>query len=320
MMLVNETGFPATLERADFGSDDRFAVLIWKLTYKIIPGGGMDFADDPMPLHGDPLTTAYGTFHGDIFMRKVGADLCVLGRLYRTEAVTQTEVCVRYGSVESRLRVTGDRVWMEAEDGILYPSAPQPFNEMDISYARAFGGVATSQGLVAPYSDNPEGRGYCLDRTQAVGAPLPNIEPAQGPFVTAWNDTPEPAGWGPYPMNWGLRAREAVTVDPASAAVGDISPSVFNNAHPALVLPEILPGTTLSLEGVYDSPVSIVIPRIMGIVRVQIGDEIFDEPTRIDGVAVWLDAARLVVTQRANFRYVKREDEVRVATLMMASV
>ncbi len=320
MRLINETDFPATLERADFGTDERFAVLIWKLTYKLLPGGGVDFSDAPMPIHGDPLETAFGTFHGDIFLRKEGADLCVLGRVFRTRPVTEVEVRLRCGEVDNRLRVTGDRQWVELGDGSLVASAPQPFTEMDLSYARAFGGTAVSQGLQAPFSDNPAGRGYHLERAEAVGAPLPNIEPAEGPFMSAWDDHPPTVGWGPYPMNWGLRARSAVTVDPDLAAIGNISPSVFNNAHPELVLPAIEPGTAITVEGVYDQPFSVVIPRVMGNVHVQVGDEEFDAPTRIDGVHLWLDAGQMVITQRANFRYVRRDDEVRVATLSLVTV
>lgn len=320
MRLVNETPFPATLERADFGSDDRFAAVIWKLTYALLPNGGADFAADPMPLHGDPLETPYGILHGDIFLRKVGADLCVLGRMFRARPVTVAEVSVRCNAHESRLRVSGDRVWVEHSDGVLRPSEPSPFTEMELSYARAFGGTAVAQGLPAPYVDNPVGRGYALERSLAIGASLPNIEAAEGPWIESWDDSPPPAGWGPYPMNWGLRARAAVTIDPALAAVGDLSPVAFNNAHPALVLPEINPGDAIVVEGVYDHPLTVVVPRVMGSVRVQVGDTITEVATRIDGVFLWLDAARLVVTQRANFQYVRRDDELRVATLSMVMV
>lgn len=320
MRLLNETGFPATLERADFGTDERFAAVILKLTYKLLPGGGVDFSDAPMPLQGDPFETPFGTFHGDIFLRKLGADLCVLGRIYRTTPVTAVEVRLRCREIDSRIRVTGDRVWVEAVDGSLVPSAPQPFTEMELSYARAFGGTALAQGMAAPFGDNPVGRGYHLERETAVGAPLPNLEPAEGPFLTAWNDVVPPVGWGPYPMHWGLRARAAVTVDPELLAVGSISPSAFNNAHPSLVLAAIEAGDAITVEGVYDQPFSVVIPRVLGNVRVQVGDAVFDETTRIDGVQLWLDAGQMVVTQRANFRYTRRDDEVRVATLSLVTV
>lgn len=320
MRFVNDTEFPATLERADFGTDERFAAVIWKLTYKILAGGALDFSDAPMPLHGDPIETAWGVFHGDIFLRKEGADLCVLGRVYRSRAVTEAVVTVRCGAHAQGVRVTGDRVWVEAADGSLVPSSPQPFTEMDLSYARAFGGTAVAQGLPAPFADNPTGRGYHLERETALGAPLPNVEPADGPFVAAWSDTPPVAGFGPYPMHWGMRARAAVTVDPELAAIGNISPGVFNNAHPSMVLPAIEPGEAITIEGLYDEPFAVVIPRVMGNVRVQVGAEVFDVPTRIDGVHLWLDAGQMVITQRANFRYVRRDGEVRVAALSLVTV
>ncbi len=319
MRLVNETGFPAVLQYADFDTDDRYAVIIWKVTYRLFPGGGVDFADDPMPLHGDPLATPYGTFHGDIFLRKQGADLCVLGRLYRSKPVTQTAVSVRCGDFEHALRVTGDRVWAPTADGGLAPTAPLPFTEMELGYSRAFGGVARYLGAEAAHPDNPDGRGYSLERADAEGKALPNLEPARGPFVAAWDDAPTPVAWGPYPMQWGLRAREAVTVNAEAGALERVSPSVYNNAHPELVLPAIAPGAPVVLTGVYDEPFGFAVPRVTARAAVQVGAETFTVPTRIDGVHVWLDAARVVVTQRANFRYVARPKEVRVATLTMVT-
>lgn len=320
MELRNETPFPAQLHAADLGGDVRHAVLIWKVTYALLPGGAVGYADDPMPITGDPLPTPYGMFHGDIFFRKVGADLCVLGRLYRSSPVTQAVVRVRCGAFEHAMRVTGDRVWLPRVDGGLTASAPVPFTEMPLSYERAFGGVARSQGVAAAHPDNPDGRGYSIERDDAEGKALPNLEAADGPFVTAWDDAPAPVGWGPYPMSWGLRAREAVRVDPERVGVEGVSPSLFNNAHPALVLPEILPGDPVELTGVYDAPIGFALPRVAAAASVRVGAKVFDAPTRIDAVHVWLDVARLVVTWRANFRYVVREGEVRGATLRAVTV
>ncbi|XXT18518.1 DUF2169 domain-containing protein [Sorangium sp. So ce429] len=316
MRLRNTTSSTAVLQHADFGTDDRYAVVIWKLTYDLPPADGWSLSSDPMPITGDLVETDFGVFHGDIFLRKVGVDLGVLGRVRLSRPVEQTTVTLHCGAFSHSLRVTGDRVWVptQAKNGLV-PSKPVPFTQMDLSYARAFGGMAQFEGMPVPFSDNPMGRGYHLDRDDAVGKLLPNIEAAVGAHIASWEDRPVPAGWGPYPMHWGLRARSAVAVDPALGAVADISPAVFNNAHPDLVLPEIQPGARVELVGVYDNKYTFSLPRLMGNVHVQVGDRAFDVPTSIDGVFIWLDAGRLVITQRANFRYVVRPEEVRIATL-----
>lgn len=323
MLLENRTNAPAIFQCADFDTADRYAVVIWKLTYDLPPASppataGPDpwvLSADPMPITGDPVETAFGMFHGDIFLRKTGVDLCVLGTLRRTRPVTRTSVTLRCGSFTHALTVTGDRVWEAAGKGNLVASKPVPFTEMDISYTRAFGGVADYRGMPAPFTDNPSGRGYYLDRGEALGKPLPNIEADHGAQISHWEDRPAPAGWGPYPMHWGLRARAAVTVDPELQVVSSVSPSAFNNAHPDLVVPAIGPGDRVELLGMYDRSFTFSLPRTAGNLHVAVGDRAFDVPTVIDGVYIWLDARRLVITQRANFHYLMRPEQVRVATL-----
>lgn len=202
MWLDNRTSFPAVLQTADFGSELRFAVVVWKSTYRLHADGRLSPADDPMPITGDPIETEYGMFHGDLFLRKQGADLCVLGTLRRSHPVTQTLVTIRCGSFSHSLRVTGDRVWVPTRAlDVLAASSPRPFTEMSLGFSRSFGGTARYKGLLASYPDNPMGRGYALEVDDARGKPLPNLEAAAGPFVERWQDTPRPAGWGPYPMH-----------------------------------------------------------------------------------------------------------------------
>jgi hypothetical protein len=316
MHLINETTFPAMLQCADFGTPDRYAVVIWKTTHDLLPRGVLRPSEEPMPITGDPLTTPFGMFHGDIFLRKIGVDLGVLGTMRLPRAVTQTLVHLRCGAFEHALRVSGDRTWEgSGGEGGLVASSPAPFTEMDLSYQRAFGGVANCEGMQAPFPDNPVGRGYYLSEDEARGKLLPNIEPAMGPHVTKWDDQPSPVGWGPYPMSWGLRARKAVTVDAERVAVADISPSAFNNAHPDLVLSEIAPGTTVEVAGMSETKLRFDVPRLLGNVRVELGAVAFDVKTKVDGVFVWVDGGRVVITQRANFRYLFRPTEVRRAVL-----
>jgi hypothetical protein len=316
MRFENQTEFPALHQVADLGTDERFAVVIWKATYELGPKGSLRPAADPLPITGELIETDFGTFHGDIFLRKVGADLCVLGSIRCSASVDLRYLTLRCGSFEHSLRVSGDRVWQRKGLGdTLVPSSPAPFAEMDLSYRRAYGGNALYETLEAPSPDNPVGRGYYLERDDALGKPLPNIESARGPFVKEWSDKPAPVSWGPYPMYWGLRGSKEVTVDPERGAITRISPAIFNNAHPDLVLPEIAPGARVEVIGMRDEPVAFTIPKTLGRVQVEVGSLTTEQMTRIDAVHLWLDAARVVITQRANFRYRVQPLEVRTASL-----
>lgn len=321
MRFENHTPSPAVFQCAEAGTEERLAVVIWKLTYELSNRAAPEewtYSADPMPITGDLLETPFGTFHGDMFLGKRGVDLCVLGHLRREKPIAQTRVTLRCGAFSHALCVTGDRVWTRSgRNKTLVPSAPQRFTEMDLSYARAFGGAAQSMGTAAPFADNPVGRGYYLESDEAEGRPLPNIEADRDARTQRWDDRPTPVGWGPYPMHWGLRARSSVHVDPKLNVVTGVSPSIYNNAHPELIVPAVAPGDRIELTGVYEEPFAFSLPPTMGAMHVRVGDVAFEILTAIDGVSIWLDARRLVITQRANFRYRVRPREVRATTLTL---
>ncbi len=316
MHLHNGTRWPALLQQADFGTPTRYAVVISKQTYARQPDGTLVPADDPVPITGDPVETSYGILNGDIFLRKEGADLCVLGSVRRKRKYAEVAVTVACAEFRHTLRVSGERAWLPTADKRrLVPSAPVPFEELDLSYRRAYGGVAQTEGLEAPNPDNPIGRGYYLTRDEAVGKLLPNIESATARPIRDWEDRPAPAGWGPYFMSWGLRASEAVKVDPNTGTLASISPRAFNNAHPELVLRQIDPGSRIVVDGARDQPWGFDLPATVERISVVVGPQTFEVTSRIDGVYAWMDTDRVVVTQRANFRYVFQRGEVRGATL-----
>lgn len=317
MLLDNQTRWPAMLQQADLGTTTRYAVVIMKATYQRQPNGQLVPADDPMPITGDNVETDYGTLNGDIFLRKEGADLCVLGTLRLAHKIQETEIAITCGDFQHRLHVYGDRTWQPAGlmDNTLVPSLPLPFDEMELTYRRAYGGNALSEGLEAPNPDNPIGRGYYLSFEEARGKLLPNIESATATPIRSWQDQPDPAGWAPYFMSWGLRARRSVAVDPETGTLMSVAPSVFNNAHPELVLPHIEPGTPVVIEGVRDKPWQFEIPRLRGQVQISMGDQSFQVATRIDGVFAWMDMDRVVVAHRGNFKYVFQPGQIRRAIL-----
>ncbi len=311
MELDNQTSWRAILQVANLGEDPLAAVVISKATYDLLPDGALVPAAEPLPILPDLLSTPFGEFHGEFFFRKQGADVCVLGTVRRARPVKEAAVKLQVGPFHHALTVLGDRVWRATGDRKrpLAPSAPQAFTEMALSYARAFGGTADYEGQAAPWPDNPAGRGYYLTVDQARDQPLPNIESTAAPPIARWDDRPRVAGWGPYPMYWGLRASTAVQVDEKKMSVKHVSPAVFNNAHPDLVIDDVQPGDPVRIEGLSETPLALAIPRKRLRVDVTANDRTFVAPSRIDGVHIWADSHKVVVTHRANFAYLfSRED------------
>ncbi len=317
MQLHNQTPWHAMLQIADLGEPPVAAAVIAKATYDLAAGGTLAPAAEPMPLSPDPLETPFGMLHGELYFKKSGADVCVLGTIRRQRPVREALLTLKVGALVHRLAVTGDRFWIPTGDKRqpLTPSRAQPFTEMPLAYDRAFGGTADYEGYPAPWADNPNGRGYYLTADQARDKPLPNIEAADGPRIRAWDDRPRAAGWGPYPMNWGLRASTAVQVDDQKMTVKHVDPSLFNHAHPDLVVPALAPGEAIEIDGLSERPLTLTLPRNLLRLQIQVGAETFEATSRIDGAFVWVDAGKLVVTHRATFSYVFRPREVRHVTV-----
>lgn len=314
MKLVNRTSAVAYLQAVNLLEPELRAAVIVKKTYALAADGTLSAAEDPMPLVADQLETEFGQFHGDIFFRKRGVDLCVLGTARPPKPVTQAVLRLEVGRWKHELNVIGDRVWTKKR-GELVPSAPVPFQEMPVSYARAYGGVTEVSGEDVPFPDNPMGRGYYETPEQALGKPLPNIEPPSAPAEPRWNTRLPVAGWGPYPMYWGLRASRAVKVDPKSGEILEVTPELFNQAHPELVLERLEPGTPVRVVGLSATPVQLAVPRERPRVEVRVGGSVSEAFGELDGLYLWLDSQRVVVTWRARFRYPVREEELRSAEL-----
>jgi hypothetical protein len=315
MQLVNGTGAVAYLQVVDLGEPERRAAVIVKRTYVVGSDGALAVDPEPMPLVPDQLVTEFGHFHGEVFFRKRGADICVLGTVRLAAAVREARLRLEVGAWSHELRVVGDRFWTRGAGAALVPSAPAPFAEMPVSYARAFGGTAEVNGEDVPWPDNPMGRGYYESEEQAFERPLPNVESATGPTDARWEARPPVAGWGPYPMYWGLRARAAVKGDDQTGELLDVTPELFNHAHPQLILERVERGTPVRLLGLRPEALRFAVPREVPRVRARVGNSEIDAFGDVDGVFYWADAGRVVVTWRARFRYPVRPEEIRRADL-----
>ena len=315
MDLVNRTGAVAFLYPVNLLEPEQRAAVVVKKTYALGSDGSLSQAGDPMPLVTDQLVTDFGVFHGEVFFRKRGADVCVLGTARFQRAVSMARVRLEIGTWGYELDLVGDRIWTQSRRGEdPTPSAPAPFTEMPISYTRAFGGVAEVNGEEVPWPDNPTGRGYYETAEEAIGKPLPNVQPIGAP-QPRWNDRPRVAGWGPYPMYWGLRSAAAVKYDPRTGEVLEVTPELFNHAHPDLILPELEAGAPVRVSGMGGAPIELAVPRERPHVSVQVGAERAAVLGELDGLFIWTDAARVVFTWRARFHYAVRPEEIRRAEL-----
>ncbi|HET9958076.1 MAG TPA: DUF2169 domain-containing protein [Polyangiaceae bacterium] len=321
MQIANSTPAQIRLLKSSFPPDPLvYAAAIVKLTFEIGADGRTAIASEQMPLQAEFLETPHGVLHGDMYPKKRGVDVCVFATVQCSRPTTQTMVWLTTRERRVGLRVTGNRHWQVGTTGDPVPSAPEPFTNMPLTYANAYGGLRQEElGLVA-FPDNPHGKGALLrDARDSLGKPLPNIEPAEGPFVSRWNDVGVVAGFGPYPMVWGLRAREGVEVNLDAGEVEGIRPSLFNHAHPSLVLNQCEPGDVIVLEGAANAASRLSIPRVQPKLDISVGENQGSLLPGLDGVFWWVSERRLVLTYRGRFQYGFVREEPRRAELTLLS-
>lgn len=317
MRLENQTDASAKLFSAPFdGMDEVPAFVVAKKTFDLSPAGALTPSREPLPVSPEPIVTPFGSFHGEIFPRKDRADFVVLGTARLSAPRDRAVLSARLGAFTSSLRLVGDRVWAARGRGELVPTSPQRFTEMPLSYQRAFGGKSTGPMGEAAWPHNPDGRGFYQTADEAAGKPLPNIEWADDSPLRSWQERPHPAGWGPYPMFWGLRATAAVQLDHQKNVTG-ISRKAFNHAHPAMVVDTIAGGERVDIDGVRPRPISFDVPRLDLVLEWACGAERGSARLQPDGLFVWLDQEKVVMTYRARFRYPFLREQRRAAKLVV---
>lgn len=323
MQLDNQTPFPACLLRNQRDEDGPVdGALVLKATFEQDAKRRWVPVAEQLPIIKEPLPTAFGIFHGEGFMRKQGVDIGVLGTVRLARPRRSAEVTISVGSRRSSLLVYGDRRWVRSGRGGLVASGPDLFQEMPLSYERAYGGKTTHDYEEHTWPDNPVGRGYFLSEEVAEGKPLPTIESATARPVRVWSDQAAVAGWGPYPCFWGLRAREGVK--PPEKSDGSDLPTITtrlnNNAHPDLIVPALPPDAEVRISGLQADQLSYPIPRLSVRLEVKTGETAVSvPPIEIDGLFVWPDVGHLTVTARTRFKYPFNRGQVRGARLSLGA-
>lgn len=191
-------------------------VVVIKATYDVLANGSTSISSEqPAPLrvpeyHGKPVESSV-RYESDFVLMKRTTDLLIVGHAVAPSGrpCKQLDVGFRIGDVKKSLRVFGDRIW-----GTGGPGDAQPFTTMPLIYERSFGGV--DRKSTSPETDwewrNPVGCGYAVEASHLMGCPLPNLE-SQDRLIQAWDDRPDPAGFGVVASHWQPRAGLTGTFD-----------------------------------------------------------------------------------------------------------
>jgi len=345
MELVNTTALPAMLKISEISSDAegrsiRLGSLVAKATFEVKPSGALDLVDDPLPILEMEVPTELGIMPRDIAVpRPEGLEVMVLAAAYapRAQPVREMTAVLRFGDLQRELSVTGDRTWVQTEEGWAM-TEPLPFVRMPLSWSRAFGGTAevwidASSPLEVRHPYNADGRGF--DPTphasgveRAFGCPegfpridydwaAPNVEhPAHR--VRARADQPEPCCWAPMPIALGLRAKPmsdaiGAGTDPKSSAADRFEQakraSGVGNAlwfaHPDLRLLVANPGTLVQLTGCRpEGDWRFAWPDLRVAADYVLGDRSGVRPLTAQAALLLPDEGRVAITYRCWFRFI----------------
>ncbi len=163
----------------------------------------------------------------DAAIPKAKAEFIVSGSAFTPGGHPQQHCAVRarVGECEKILYVFGDRYWRSST-----ASTPEPFTQMPLDWAHAYGGPS--------YPRNPLGKGH--DEVEFEGVKvqfLPNVESPEQ-LVESPRRPVEPAGFMPMDISWPQRASLAGTYDQAWLETlfpgysADIDWEIFNVAAP----------------------------------------------------------------------------------------
>ncbi len=168
----------------------------------------------------------------DAAMPKPHGEALVHGSFFAPEGkpVLSGTVSFSFDTIQKELSVFGDRSWTKSMGMALSVQGPEPFTEMPIDYANAFGGDG--------YKNNPVGKGFGdIEDPNGRVSPLPNIEyPDQ--LIHSPKDRPEPASFSRVDMMWKQRFSKSGTYDKKyirermPGLPDDIDWSFFNDAAP----------------------------------------------------------------------------------------
>lgn len=260
----------------------------------------------------------------DSGMPKDHAEFLAYGSFFSPggQPVKGGKVSITLGMITKVLSVQGDRSWVKVAGGALAIKDPQPFTEMPITYAQAFGGEG--------YQKNPVGKGYRPVQTELGEVfPLPNVE-----YINQWvgspGDRPDPASFAALDTTWEQRMSKSGTYDEAYIAKrmpgfpDDIHWDFFNDAAADQWFPHYLHGDEPYIILNMNPEMSRLegcLPGVCGRVFVNQdieGSRVFKEiPTKLDTV-VFFPAEKLGILIYRGTIKVREEDGTDIKQLLVA--
>jgi len=319
MDLVNRTKYPAQLLATSVGENKMMASIVVKVRFDIKNNGLVPREKQNWPI-GQPVKTAYGEFDEDSPFRKQGVDVMLLGQAYPAAggSATRASFELKVGDLSYAIDVYGDRRWVLSGDRLV-ASQPEPFDAMPLTWEYAFGGKANVETGEFPYHANPFGRGFYCEEEDARDNFLPNLEDPANPVKT-WQDQPEPVGVGPLSRESSLRIMNSIELDLEDnfPKLKQIKPSYYNNANPALILPEPpKPGTLISASGVRPGGAGLAFKLPPGNfhTHVQLADRGYVFPFHLDSITLLTEQEQVLLGFRCCFRYSLNPMERRAAVV-----
>ena len=326
MRLSNATPLSATIVR-NAERDDRIRILgVAAVTADITPKG-LVLSEEQLPLE-----TAPDSRHpNDVVFSRAGiTSVCATGFAYPTDAGDrQSVVRLRVGDKDLDIAVFGERRWRRGVDGAPTPSRPEPIERVPMAWTHAYGGKVKRPpsrlevdgtemilcGHEASYPHNTDGLGFALDRKDAIGEAMPQLEDPQR-LVQRWDDYPEPVCFAPYPMSGGLRARfivDGTTIDKTRI------PDLHSRAAPRNTFAPIEPGIRIALAGMSQpDALAFTVPDVGLSIAVSVGDDRQSFDFALDAIDIDAEARQVRLLYRTGFRYDLFQFERRVASLSTA--
>lgn len=221
----------ATLARDPLG--EPIISVIAKRTYEILPGGKVRYADQQLPLvqkeeyeTRDDRPCDVPLAELDTWPIKMATDIVVTGKVHTPDhrPVTQMNAGVQVGEFGKAIQVYGDRRPERNAGGSLIFTEPEPFESLDLTYWRAYGGIDSSlvrqepEDLMAilksltpedrpgAYPRNSSGVGYIVQETTELleRLRLPNFEDPANLLTPDRLIVRDPALWWTMPLPQGL--------------------------------------------------------------------------------------------------------------------
>lgn len=321
MWLRNQDKVDARLARGHVTGRLAVAALVVPQAYQITATGLVACSEPPAPApHDAPDTSNYAVWDG--------VSVTVAGHVHGPSKPPFARlVTLRVGDIERTIAVFGDRVWEKSILGGLAPSDPLPFERLELSLERAFGGGYDVPPGLMPGDDlphpgfrrdhpmNPKGVGLYPDERAASGSRLPNFE-RRGALLKYWSDSPEPVAFSPCRELTGWRAwargqqhiREHLARGGSPETLKPPPPSfrMFHHAPPELIFDDLAAGTRVELEGLAGKALRFAIPTCP--VRLDVASRskpgsVVEVPPRLRSIHIDADRGLLLTAHALSFRY-----------------